>query len=281
VFKYKRLLWAARKIRLPIAPSALVLDVGSGDNPHPRADVLVDRLTGAEHRGGAPMLVDRTAVLGDATKLPFKDKSFDFVIASHVLEHMPNPALFLTELQRVAHAGYIETPNSIYENLNPSKAHCLEISLIDNRLRIYKKKESSSNSLNFFEKNLDWRNLHVRNPGLFHVQYHWKDKIDFEIMNPEVSCQWVEEIYKQSTTSELTKTKLNTKGWRKWGGTFYSSYQTTLRKSRLKNVHLESLLRCPKCFKDLDFQVSTMQCISCKSIYASRPIFDFESVEQG
>ncbi|UCE39033.1 MAG: methyltransferase domain-containing protein, partial [Thermoplasmata archaeon] len=42
--------------------------------------------------------------------LPFKDKEFDFVYCSHVLEHVVNPEKACNELMRVAKRGYIETP---------------------------------------------------------------------------------------------------------------------------------------------------------------------------
>ena len=38
-----------RRIAIPVTASSLVLDVGSGDKPHWRADVLVDRFPDAEH----------------------------------------------------------------------------------------------------------------------------------------------------------------------------------------------------------------------------------------
>ncbi|MGZ4701557.1 MAG: hypothetical protein ACXV98_10120, partial [Ilumatobacteraceae bacterium] len=40
-----------RRIAIPVGPDALVLDVGSGDKPHWRADVLLDRYVGEEHGG--------------------------------------------------------------------------------------------------------------------------------------------------------------------------------------------------------------------------------------
>ncbi len=93
MFHLRRVKWALRKVHLPVA-GGLVLDVGSGGKPYPRSDVLLDRMTGAEHRCGAAMMIDRPAVFGDASKMPFRDQAFDFVIASHILEHMPDPAVF-------------------------------------------------------------------------------------------------------------------------------------------------------------------------------------------
>ena len=96
----------------------LVLDVGSGGDPFPRSDVLLDRLTGDAHRNGEAMLIDRPAIFADACNMPFIDKAFDFVVASHILEHMANPTKFLAELTRVGRAGYIETPNAVFERLH-------------------------------------------------------------------------------------------------------------------------------------------------------------------
>jgi ubiquinone/menaquinone biosynthesis C-methylase UbiE len=56
-------------------------------------------------------------------KLPFKDNEFDFVIASHVIEHVEDFQFFITEIERVSKQGYIELPtrlgdNLVFENLN-------------------------------------------------------------------------------------------------------------------------------------------------------------------
>ena len=51
------------------------------------------------------------------SKLPFKDKEFDYVILSHVLEHVPNLLEFVSEIERVSKAGYIELPTKLNDNL--------------------------------------------------------------------------------------------------------------------------------------------------------------------
>ena len=46
-----------------------------------------------------------------------KDNEFDFVVASHVLEHVQDPVLFLSEIQRVSSiGGYIEVPTKLEDN---------------------------------------------------------------------------------------------------------------------------------------------------------------------
>ena len=176
-----RLRWALRKIRLPVSGSGLVLDVGSGGGPYPRSDVLMDRLTGAEHRCGEPMMMDRPVVFGDALRMPFKDKAFDFIVASHILEHMADPEIFLKELQRVGKAGYIETPNAIFERLKPFNIHCLEVLEKDGVLHINKKNSPVQDPFlgtkNMLINDSPWSRLMYEKPHLFHVRYFWSDEI--------------------------------------------------------------------------------------------------------
>jgi len=56
---------------------------------------------------------------------PFKDKEFDYVISSHVLEHIKidEVDLFIKELERIAKKGYIECPKFTYEYLFNFKVH--------------------------------------------------------------------------------------------------------------------------------------------------------------
>jgi len=104
------------RIAIPVAPDALVLDVGSGDKPSWRADVLLDRYPDDAHAGQRSG-TGRTRVVrplfdADATDMPFADGVFDYAICSHVLEHVPDPLGVVRELTRVARAGYIEVPEA-------------------------------------------------------------------------------------------------------------------------------------------------------------------------
>jgi SAM-dependent methyltransferase len=103
-----------RRIACPVGPDALVLDIGSGDKPHWRADILVDRFPGAEYgaqRSDHPAArLARPLFDTDAADMPFADRVFDYAICSHVLEHVPDPGAVIDEMVRVAKAGYIEVP---------------------------------------------------------------------------------------------------------------------------------------------------------------------------
>ena len=107
--------WSLRRIALGIPSDALVLEVGSGGNPYPRSNVLLDAYEETRERHWDALIHDRPTVLSFGENLPFKDNAFNYVIAAHVLEHTPHPEKFLAELQRVARAGFIETPDAFME----------------------------------------------------------------------------------------------------------------------------------------------------------------------
>ncbi|NUR53728.1 MAG: methyltransferase domain-containing protein, partial [Acidobacteria bacterium] len=88
---FERLAWGLRRLHCPVPRDALVLEVGSGGNPYARANVLLDAYPDTRERHWVPLTVDRPFVFGFLERLPFKDKAFDFVVASHVLEHSPEP----------------------------------------------------------------------------------------------------------------------------------------------------------------------------------------------
>ena len=105
-----------RRIAVPVDDDALVLDVGSGDKPSWRADVLLDRYTSAEYAaqrsGLAAARVTRPLFDADAADMPFRDGAFDYAICSNLLEHVGDPVAVASELTRVARAGYIEVPEA-------------------------------------------------------------------------------------------------------------------------------------------------------------------------
>lgn len=277
---FDRLRWALRKSRLPVTPGGLVLDVGSGGTPYPRSDVLLDRLTGAEHRCGDMMMIDRPTVFGDAQKMPFRDKVFDFAVASHILEHMAHPELFLQELQRVAKAGYIETPNVLFERLQPYNIHCLEVAEIDGTLHIHKKRREVEDeflgNLSFLEKQPNWKLLFYQRLELFHVRLFWIDTIDFVIHNNEVSCEWIENINAESEAGDMKSDYLQTElSWRKIGLNLLNKFYGRGRRKRLKNFQLEGILCCPHCKSDIYSEKDRYICGQCNISYPKSPIPDF------
>ncbi|MEE4280052.1 MAG: class I SAM-dependent methyltransferase [Halieaceae bacterium] len=113
---------------LPLRPGELVLDLGCGEGRHVIATAAVDGVdsigvdlsladlatAGARH-GEFVAALDSAAtaaeaplfalLAGDALALPFPDARFDTVICSEVLEHLPDYAGALREIERVLRPG--------------------------------------------------------------------------------------------------------------------------------------------------------------------------------
>lgn len=84
-----------------------VLDVGAGEAPwrellpvgveYVGVDVDMSGDFGMRHQSGI--------IYYDGKKLPFDDGCFDHILCTEVLEHVPNPAAFLLDLNRVLRQG--------------------------------------------------------------------------------------------------------------------------------------------------------------------------------
>lgn len=90
-------------------PWERVIDIGSGDNPHPRADVLIDAYATDLHRWGPLRNPDRLLLI-DARALPFGNREFDVALCAHCLEHCEDPEAVVREMTRVGRRGILEVP---------------------------------------------------------------------------------------------------------------------------------------------------------------------------
>ena len=88
-----------------------ILDVGCGYRAHPKASVIADVQDLSNY------YKERKFIKINEKRFPFKDKEFDFVIASHVIEHVEDFEFFIKELERVSSKGYIELPSRLGDNL--------------------------------------------------------------------------------------------------------------------------------------------------------------------
>ena len=88
-------------------PNWKVLDIGCGFTAHEKANVVCDV------QDLSNFYKDKKFVKLNDKKLPFSDKEFDFVIASHVIEHVEDVRFFIKELERVSFKGYIELTTPI------------------------------------------------------------------------------------------------------------------------------------------------------------------------
>jgi uncharacterized protein YbaR (Trm112 family)/SAM-dependent methyltransferase len=242
-FGMEKIAWALRRLHCPVPSNALVLEVGSGGSPYARANVLLDAYEITRERHWAPLVSDRPTVLGFVENLPFRDKAFDFVIASHVLEHSLDPERFIAELQRVARAGYIETPDAFMERVNPYRDHRLEVTVRNKRLVIRKKSgwRVDSELVELYEERAkSWiaGESIPNHPFDFHVRYYWSDHIDYEILNTNVDVTW--DPPRTPIASHAGKGQIKK---------YLLSGLRSLLSQRKRNsrIDLISLLQCPVC----------------------------------
>ena len=88
-----------------------ILDIGCGYRAHKNASVIADI------QDLSNLYENKNFIQITEKKLPFKDKEFDFVIASHVIEHVEDFEFFIKELERISSKGYIELPSRLGDNL--------------------------------------------------------------------------------------------------------------------------------------------------------------------
>jgi SAM-dependent methyltransferase len=257
--------------RLRISPTDLVLDVGSGGNPNPRANVLCDKfVVDAAERHGSTLVVDRPFVVGDIQQLPFADNAFDFVICSHVLEHVPDPAAAISELQRVGRRGYIETPSAEWERLVGFPFHRWMVSNVNGRLRFEQKRapvedESLRRWFAQFQRRLriERRAWFARHRiGVF-TWLLWEQEIQFEVLRnaPDEDPRFV--------AADLAATRDESQAFEAgiasrligWLGS------RSRAKSELSAEDFESLLRCPVCRGTVSRHARRCVCQRCARSY--------------
>ena len=180
---YQRKLAGSRKIE------GLVLDVGSGNSPHPRADVLAEKylLDDSNRIWGRKPVISAPLVACDAEALPFADKTFDFSIASHLLEHVDRPDKVMDELSRVSKAGYIECPNADYDKLDSPPYHKWFVELEGKRI-VFRQKDRAVFDAGI--KELTHAALYSdsgfwaafwRHVDRFFIRYTWEGSIDYKV----------------------------------------------------------------------------------------------------
>ena len=153
-----------------------VLDIGCGYTANKFATTICDTQDLSE------FYKDKNFMKLSNKNLPFEDKEFDFVIASHVLEHVEDLKFFINELERVSNKGYIELPTKLEDNLvfENKKDHLwhMDFNDVDSKLTISKKLPFMEpiltvSMLQEFRKN--FKNSLI-------LELYWENKIDYDFI---------------------------------------------------------------------------------------------------
>ncbi len=248
---------------LPVDRQDLVLDVGCGDNAHPRADVLCDKFIEDSQRFSTLKIDDRPFILTDAERLPFKDKSFDFVFSRHMIEHIRQPELFLNESMRVSRkGGLLIAPSSTWEKIFPFGYHLWFIKVENNQL-VFAEKERE-----VFDQELSqlfhtyrgplryivgqiWTEL---NRNTLEIRYFWKNEIKYQICRANNVAQERKNGPIQQN-NEFPEIRIAHK----------NSLLVCLRRTLYgkRKFDYETLLVCPSCKNNLRKESKSFFCINC------------------
>lgn len=187
-----------------------VLEIGPGATPYARSDAFLelDFSNDDEKLKQRGDVIDEANFGGrpvyyyDGNRFPFEDNQFDYVICSHVIEHVSDPAIFLSEVFRVGSGrGYLEYPLSTYEYLYDFDVHLHFVKFdFDKRvLRFLPKKDtnfsefSSLTAIFFKSLQYGWDDLCAANKKFFFEGFEYSQpfavekEVGFERLRPAES----------------------------------------------------------------------------------------------
>tara|TARA_B100000941_G_scaffold240040_1_gene183356 strand:- start:875 stop:1510 length:636 start_codon:yes stop_codon:yes gene_type:complete len=154
-----------------------VLDIGCGYSANKFANTICDV------QDLSSFYKDKNFIKLDNKELPFENNHFDFVITSHVMEHVENLSFFISEIERVSKKGYIELPTKLEDNLvfENKKEHIwqMEFDDISNKLLIYKKVQYVEPVLTV--STIQKLREYFKNSLI--LELYWEDKIDHSFVD--------------------------------------------------------------------------------------------------
>ena len=154
-----------------------ILDIGCNQ------DAIEYAHTAADIENFSKFYENKKFVLIKSKKLPFKDNEFDFVYASHVIEHIEDLEFFINELQRISKQGYIELPSILEDNIvlseNSIKDHrwVFKFDDVEQILLAEKKKQLIEP---FITHGILFGYLRKNFRSSLVLELYWKDEINFK-----------------------------------------------------------------------------------------------------
>lgn len=266
-----------RRRRIPA--EAFVLDVGCGCAPNMRSNVLADKFLLDDSERSQPIQLDgRPLVVCDARALPFKDKAVDYVICSHLAEHLEEPEALLSELSRVARAGYVECPGRIREMFQGWEYHRWYVEARDGRLDFEEKParlhdpELHAWSSRLFEQDAVFEQFfieHGERLGLL-AAYDWEGRIEYTVRRAP-RAEWRRTAAQLPVSRPITREELAAQLSRVAPRPLTRNERVKERLARLARrrsdataaLRLPSMLCCPVCRGELSPGAEGLACAPC------------------
>ena len=135
---------------------------------------------------------NKNFILINSKELPFKNNEFDFVYASHVIEHVEDVAFFIEEIQRISKRGYIELPTMLEDNMilsdNNIKDHkwFFKFDDVENVLLIERKKQLIEP---FITHGVLFESLRKNFRSSLVLEFEWENKINYEFKNFSIQAK--------------------------------------------------------------------------------------------
>lgn len=271
---------------LPVKSTDQVLEIGSGHNPHPRSNILVDRyLHDDTQRQRKKIRHDRPLVICKGEQLPFPNKSFDFILCSQILEHTKDPIQFTQEISRVGKAGLIIVPSIIRERLFGWYYHKWMFYTKENTLYFTPKEPQEQTQFTpfmhrLFSNSIDFQSSLYSKEKQLNKYFYWENDINIK-PSP---------ISKSTLISDADKQVEKLLEDIKFSKTQNLKYQLTIKKENLSNRYNKliqsiiwkiqniqdidtnlkqtiDLLVCPKDLAQLKKINNNLICSKCKTKY--------------
>ena len=153
-----------------------ILDIGCGYSANNHATTICDV------QDLSNFYKNKNFVILKNNDLPFDDNQFDFVISSHVMEHVKDLKYFIKEIERVSKRGYIELPTKLEDNLvfENKKEHLWQMDFddVNHKLLI-------SNKIQFLEPVLTVSTIQKMRKyfkSSLVLELLWENKIEYEFI---------------------------------------------------------------------------------------------------
>lgn len=173
-----------------IEKNDLVLEIGPGADPHRRSDILLEKKfpdeveARSQRADKGKIKTNKQIVFFDGEKFPFKNKTVDYVICSHVLEHVNDVESFISEITRVGKKGYLEYPTIYYDYIYNFNVHRSFLFFHDGILFWMPKSESSLNDflcvqkLFYMANTAGEKSIIKKLKKYFFQGFEWEKKVD-------------------------------------------------------------------------------------------------------